>query len=87
MPDDSALYRAIDPAMSWSMTDYLLARLDYDVRLVEWRLVGLASGRRTKQPKPMRTPIDDRPKARARKATRAEMDYIANRLNIPDDRR
>lgn len=84
MPDDSALYRAIDPAMSWSTTDYLLARLEHDVRLVQWTLAG---GKRAKQPKPMRTPADDRPKARARKATRAEMDYVANRLNIPEDRR
>lgn len=87
LPAGSAVMRAIDPALEWADSDYILAQIEHDVRMLAWALSG---GKKSKAPKPR--PIES-PTERAKRARNSappsedEMRAVADALGIPEDRR
>lgn len=69
--------RALNPESEWSTTDYLLWRIEYHLRVIEWQATeDGVNGRRP--PKPLQTPSD---RARVeRKLQATDMDFINRKL-------
>ena len=70
--------RANNKANEWGSTEYMLARIEYDLQAV------LMRGTKY-EPRMMRTPADEERVDRMR--ARADKDKIADLLGIPEDRR
>lgn len=81
LPKESATVKEIDPSQEWGPVEYLLARIEYDLRC-------LAYGGKGPRPKPMKTPADcAKRKAHGPKASKHEMSKVADALGIPEERR
>lgn len=78
LPRESRVSRANNKANEWGSTEYLLARIEYDLQAV------LMRGTKY-EPRMMRTPADEERVDRMR--ARADKDKIADLLGIPEDRR
>lgn len=86
LPPDSALMRAVSPSLEWGEEGYLLALIEYELRSLMWSMSD--PKRRGSRPQPVETPADAERRARlAQPVSRAEMDRVADRLGIPQDRR
>lgn len=70
--------RANNKSNEWGSTEYILARIEYDLQAV------LMRGTKY-EPRMMRTPADEERVDRMR--ARADKDKIADLLGIPEDRR
>lgn len=70
--------RANNKANEWGSTEYILARIEYDLQAV------LMRGTKY-EPRMMRTPADEERVDRMR--ARVDKDKIADLLGIPEDRR
>ena len=57
MPRDSACVRAVSPEAAWSDETYLLAAIEYDLRVLAWQNSKDGAKNRNK-PKRMQTPAD-----------------------------
>lgn len=81
LPAEARVRRAEDPTYRWGEAEYLLAAIEYDLRVIAWQLSGDG---RASRPAPMRTPADEARYARMR---RADPERIARELGVPEDRR
>ena len=79
MPRDSACVRAVSPVAAWSDETYLLAQIEYDLRVLAWQNSKDGAKNRNK-PKRMQTPADvERIK---QKAENTDFRAIAEALNL-----
>lgn len=87
LPAGSAVHRALNPALEWADSDYLLMQIEYDIRLLAWSLAGGKKSRSPK-PKPIETPTERAKRARnSAPPSEEEMNAVADALGIPEDRR
>ena len=79
LPMESATMRAEAPELEWTMAEYLLASIEYSLRVLRWQ--NTEDGQKgVRHPRPIDTPADF---ARiARKAEATDMEYIAEKLGI-----
>lgn len=86
LPNGSALKRAVNPSLEWDTPAYLLALIEYELRTLMWSMGD--ERKRGPRPEPMDTPADRERRSRmGRPASRSEMNRVADRLGIPEDRR
>lgn len=87
MPPDASLYVDLDPSLAWGSTDYLLAQIEHDLRMLAWMLAG-GSKSKSPKPKPIENPAERAKRTRNSSApTKEEMNAVADALGIPEDRR
>lgn len=80
LPAGSRTFRREAPELEWSTTDYLLWRLEYDVRSLMW---GLSDPKkRGNEPRPMETPAKRAEAIRKRDSALSHKDEIARVLGI-----
>ena len=79
LPRDSATWRAERPELEWGPAEYLLASIDYTLRILAWQ--NTENGHKgVNAPKRPMTPMDY---ARvARKAEETDMEWIAEQLGL-----
>ena len=78
LPEQSRTARRRLPELRWSQTDYLLWRVEHQLRLLSWGLSD-AKKRSPEAPRPISTPAqlaDARRRAASALANRAEVDKI-----------
>lgn len=74
LPAESRTMRRHAPALQWSATDYLLWRVEFQLRSLSW---GMADKKaRGPEPKPLKTP------AQLAEAARRQASALANRAQI-----
>lgn len=87
LPIDSRVARSEHSSLEWSNSEYLLAAIEYDLRVLAWQQTDDARHRRN-FPKPIETPLDREREARAEESSTPEFKrYVADKLGIPEDRR
>ena len=79
LPSDSAVMRAVNPRNGWTITEYLLHAIEFDLRVLAW--MNSKDGAKGKnRPKPLPTPEDE---ARVRgKIEATDLKMIADALGI-----
>ena len=79
LPRESRSFRAINPELEWTTTEYMLWSIEYSLRVLRWQNTEDGHKNRNK-PEPLPTPKDY---ARVRERTEAtDMEYIAQALGI-----
>ena len=79
LPAESATIRAEAPELEWTTAEYMLASIEFSLRVLRWQ--NTEDGQKgIKKPRPIDTPADF---ARiVRKAEATDMEYIAEQLGI-----
>ena len=70
LPAGSRVLRLIDPDQAWTVTDFLLRQIEYDLRMLMW-------DGKDERPEMIPAPGDEQRAARAAESEQAEIDMVS----------
>lgn len=81
LPRDSRLMTAISPALAWSDETYMLARVDYMLRVIAW-MFSEDGSKGINQPQPIATPAEIANATAIAERTEDDFEFVDSILNI-----